>query len=466
MTVPHRIAASRRRLGARPSGVISILAMVFLVIASALAVSYAALSNGALQQAHNHTTALSARLQAESGLAFLLDKMSSLGIPKGAEGQELLDAVAAGLQGQLDGTANLGGSAVGYNGAAVLIPSIVTDEGSFSATVTPSGSVGMLLSVTGTAGTLARTVSMECSLLAGGSAAFDYGIATGGKVDLTGNARILGANCADEAKVLSTTYADDEAYKLTGNCRIDGDIYASNPAAYVTLIGNTSIGGVSNWDPEIVDHIHIGIGDVELPEVDPNVFEPFATNVVDASTQKTGNLTFENIRIAAGTNPTFAGNITINGVVFVEVPNQVQFSGNVTVTGVIVTQDAGEGAYNSNTIKFTGNTTSRSVSELPDTPPFHDLRDMTGSFLLAPGFGVEFVGNFGTVNGCMAADKFKWTGNAGGTVRGPVISYSDEDFKMTGNANLTIDRSDGTDLPAGFARAAELQPNADTYTEH
>ena len=93
-------------------------------------------------------------------------------------------------------------------------------------------------------------------------------------------------------------------------------------------------------------------------------------------------------------------------------------------------------------------------------------RSLTGSFLLAPGFGVEFTGNFGTINGTMAADKFKWTGNAGGVVRGSVISYSDDEFKLTGNSKLRIDRSNTTDTPAGFAVETTFTPLPDSYVEY
>jgi len=283
---------------------------------------------------------------------------------------------------------------------------------------------------------------------------------------MTGNAKVRGANDPSEANVLTCTYDDPEAVKLTGNCEIEGDVSISNPDAYATLTGNTRIGGESIWGGDIMDHIHIGIGDVAFPEVDPTVFEPFAVNIVDSGTSTSGNKTFTNIRILADTNKTFSGNITLNGVVFIEAPNTVHFSGNVTITGVVVTEDAGEGAYDTNTIKFTGNTTVRGVEELPDEPEFSALRQMPGSFLLAPGFGVQFTGNFGTVSGTLAADSFKWTGNAGGTVHGTIINYGDSEFKLTGNSNLSFDRSGDPETPAGFATPGRLVPVPSSYTEY
>ena len=79
---------------------------------------------------------------------------------------------------------------------------------------------------------------------------------------------------------------------------------------------------------------------------------------------------------------------------------------------------------------------------------------MKGAFILAPGFTTKFAGNFGTVNGAMAADSFSFTGNAGGTVHGPIVNYSDSVFSLSGNSNLTFDRSDVPAMPPGFVLIA------------
>jgi hypothetical protein len=199
--------------------------------------------------------------------------------------------------------------------------------------------------------------------------------------------------------------------------------------------------------------------------VDPTVFQPFAVNIVDGNTSTSGNKTFTNIRIKAGTNPTFSGNTTLKGVIFVEQPNRVTFAGNTTMTGMIVTQTAPSNTYTSNTISFTGNTTFSGVENLPDTSDFHVLRTMPGSSILAPGFGLTFTGNFGTVGGCMAADSFSFTGNAGGTIRGGIINYSDSQFSLTGNSSIIVDRSGTPTTPPGFALPSTTKANPDTYLE-
>ena len=445
-----------------------VLALIFLAILSTVAIPFAAFTNTNLQIASNHRNVQGARFQAESGLEFLRYQLVQGPFPAVVSGQSLLDTVATNLQSRLDGSGTLQGASVAYDGQAIIIPPVVIDgnSGSFNAAIslTPAGAVRLI--ATGHQGQVSRSIGIEFSLSPGSTGVFDYGIASKSHIVIGGNAQVLGVNDPSEAHILSASYSTDEAFKMSGNAGIDGDLFASNPDAYATLTGNVSVGGESNASGSIEDHVHIGIGEVEFPEVDASVFEPFATNVVDASTGTSGNKTFSNIRILGGTHKTFAGNITLNGVIFIEAPNNVHFSGNVTINGVIVTQDAGENVYDQNKIKFTGNTTVHSVETLPDTPEFAEIREMPGSFLLAPGFGAEFAGNFGTISGVMAADRFKLTGNAGGTIQGGIINYSDSEFTLTGNSTIRIDRAGSPSEPPGFSVPAILAVVLSTYVEY
>ena len=451
--------------GARP-GSAYVLALLLLGVFASLAVALAAESGMNLRLADNQALVQAARLEAEGGMAYLTYLLRDVSVPSGVSPQQLLDAVAAAVQSQMDGTPNLGEDAVSYDQTSIDIPFIATaDDRGFSATLSLDGEQ-VRVAVVGRKGTCTRGVRMNFAASSSGSAEFDYGVATAGKLKIVGNARIRGANDPAEANVLVGTYTYNQAVRLIGNCEIGGDLFVSNPEATVSMTGNVSIGGESVWGGEIYDHIHIGVGPVQLPQPDPSVFEPFATNIVDGSTSTRGNRTFSNIRILAGTNPTFSGNITLKGVIFIETPNRVKFSGNVTITGVVVTQDAGDDATDSNYIHFTGNTTVRGVDQLPDEPEFAGLKQLPGTFLVAPGFSVKFTGNFGTISGAMAAEEFKFTGNAGGTVHGVVIVWGDNEFKLTGNSYLTIDLSGGTQLPPGLVLGGgALRPLPETYEE-
>lgn len=429
-------------------GVVSVLAVIFLAMFAAMGIAYAAATNNSMLQADNLSSVQNAQLQAESGLEYFTHLLRQVRIPSGLSGQALLAAVELAVAAPLNTEITAGG----------------TDRG-FTAALAADGTT-VSLTVSGRAGAIRRAISMDFAAVPGGSAIFAHGVSSMGPIRMTGNARLRGLNSPGEASVYTGTYATDEAYNLGGNCSIDGDIYAANPDAYATIAGNASIAGEGIWSDDILDHIHMGIGDEEFPEVDPTVFEPFARSVVDADTPTTGNITFSNIRILASVNPNFSGNIDLNGVTFVEQPNDVQFSGNINITGVIVTEDAGDGAYETNMIRFTGNTTVRGVEQLPDSPEYAELKQMPGSFLLAPGFGVEFTGNFGTVSGTIAADKFTFAGNAGGTIHGSIICYSDAEITLTGNSSLTFDRSSTPSAPPGFTTPDTLDPVPATYREH
>ncbi len=443
------------------------MALLMLLLCATLAVTWINSSTLGIAQADSLRKVSGAQLAAESGLQFMTYQLQHLHVGAGSSGQALLDNLAASLGSRLNGTATLGGGTVAYNGSVITTPAINLGDGerAFAVALSLAANDKIALRVTGLSGGISRALGIDFDAIPGSSPIFDFGIASRSPVELTGNASVRGKNSALEARVLSAT-DETEAFDLTGNVSLQGDIYTTNPSATVSMTGNVSIGGVSSTNPAISQHIHIGMGAGEFPEVDPTVFEPFATNIVDSHTSTSGNKTFTNIRIKAGTNPTFSGNMTLKGVIFIEKPNKVQFTGNTTFTGVIVTEDAGDNVYTDNTVKFTGNVSVSGVEALPDTAEFHTLRTMPGAFILAPGFGLNFTGNFGTVSGCMAADSFTFTGNAGGTIRGGIINYSDSRFKLTGNSSVIIDRSGAPSTPPGFITSLTLVINANSYVEY
>ena len=455
----------RKRRTKTNKGASSVAAVGLLTILATLAAGMAAEAGTTLRKAQNEVFAQDARMETDSGIAYATWLLRQVRLRGNIAGQAMMDSLAASLQTRLNGTPNLAGQTVAYDGNQIVIPAVSTDgaDRGFSAVITRDGDGTVRLAVVGARSTLARGARLDFQLTQGNTAEFNYGVASRGKVEMTGNARVLGANEAWEANILSATYSDSEAVKLVGNCTLDGDLYVSNPDAHVTMTGNMSIGGESQAGGNIDEHVHIGVGEVEFPEADPSVFEPFAINTLSGGTS--GNKTFSNIRIPANTNPTFSGNITLNGVIFIETPNKVKFTGNLTVTGVIITEDAGENALAGNYLNFAGNTTVRGVEMLPDEPQYAGLKALPGTFLLAPGFSTSFAGNFGTVNGAMAAEEFKFAGNAGGVVRGPVICWGDYPFKLTGNSSLTIDRQGNHGLPPGFSASGTLAPLPRTYEE-
>ena len=178
------------------------------------------------------------------------------------------------------------------------------------------------------------------------------------------------------------------------------------------------------------------------------------------------NTIFENVRIPAGTNPSFAADATLKGITFIETPNIVNFTGHVDVVGIIVgdgdfTDDSG-----TSSISFGGTVSSSPVTELPlDQPQFDGIRELTGTFLMAPGFDLSFGGNFGVVNGAIAANGITFSGNAGGEIHGSILNYGNVPMTLSGTSDLLFNRTEAGQVPAGFVPEIILQYDCTSYSE-
>ena len=160
--------------------------------------------------------------------------------------------------------------------------------------------------------------------------------------------------------------------------------------------------------------------------------------------------THTNVRIPPNTNPSFSGGETFKGVLFIDAPNIVTFSGQVTIIGLVVGNGDLDDDSGTNRIDFLGTVDSQPVTDLPEESQFDGLRDETGTFLMAPGFAVGFGGDFETLNGAIAANGIDFFGDAGGTINGSVINYSDTPMTLSGNSDLVFNRTGDTEVPAGF----------------
>lgn len=179
---------------------------------------------------------------------------------------------------------------------------------------------------------------------------------------------------------------------------------------------------------------------------------------------------FKNLYIKANTNPKFTANTNIDGVVYIEWPNKVEFGGGTTIRGAIVVATDGNNNIGldpeENYISFQGNVSVSSMSTLPATAEFPPaLRNLNGAFLLAPGFGASFSGNFGTIGGSIITSKLDFNGNAGGTIQGTVINLNNTPFTMSGNSDIII-KSNGTgQYPSGVYFGSRYDPLPDSYVE-
>lgn len=110
-----------------------------------------------------------------------------------------------------------------------------------------------------------------------------------------------------------------------------------------------------------------------------------------------------------------------------------------------------------------GTVDSYPITDLPEE--FGELRDETGTFLMAPGFSASFGGDFTTLNGAIAANGISFFGNAGGTIDGSVLNFSDTPMELTGNSDLFFNRSGTAEMPAGFGPEIILYYVSSSYSE-
>jgi len=454
---------SSRQL-ARPRsrrGIAAVLAMLYLVLFSTLALGFYAATTTAVQVVGNERRSALAQMAAESGMDFVRYQLSHVTIPHGTAPSALFSTIYASLQTQLNDTGNL--TTISNDGTTIHIPANTASfvnldsEGSrFHATIENLGAK-LRVKITGRHNndSVLRAVQMDYGLAEKASAIFDFGIASKGKIITGGTAVIKGDTDPKKGSVLSTCMTDPTPVVIGGK-EISGDISISNPAGNVTYSG-ASVGGTT--DPVIIarDHIHKGVPEPEFPTVDTDIFLPYVTSIY------TTGKTLTNCRILANTNPTFNGGANITGVVYVETPNTITFGGNSNIQGVIVVQNNPTGDLSSNAIHFKGTVNASPVSSLPAS--YGDLRKLTGSFLLAPNFAVSFTGDFGTIRGSVLASKVSMTGNASGTIVGSVVNLEDTLMTVNGSAAITIASTGTTDYPAGVYFSSHYVPLPDTYAE-
>ena len=448
-------------------GVVLIICMILLCVSAVLAVSFASMSDTNAQIASNQHKSNRAFAGAESGLETLRFWLDGIYLPGTVPPAQRLSHICTYLQNLKDGGhSNLDPNISGTD--LITIPDVTVANGqTFSASIRKiTGNDDLLrLDVTGHNGPVSRTIRVNYGFNERGNTVFDFGVATKGPLEMTGNVEIEGANINVEASVYIEALNDDTALSLTGKCAIAGNVSIVDPVAAVSVSSASKIGG--DRGAAAMNHVIQPVPPSEFPVPNPGLFEQYvgvgSQHIVTSGSNS--NITLENVRIPAGVNPTFSGNVTIRGIVFIETPNVVTFTGNTTITGII----AGDGDLNDNSgtnqVNIIGNVVSYPVTDLPAESQFSQLRDEKGTFMITPGFSISFGGNFNTLNGTIAANGVEFFGNAGGTIQGSVINYSDTPMTLTGNTDLIFNRSGITETPAGFTPELRLEYDPASYCE-
>jgi hypothetical protein len=435
-----------------------------LTVFSSLGLALATVTNLGLRKSDNHRAAADALLAAESGMSFMLHQLNTVRLPGTTTQETFVTNLAEVLGKTLNGTGNLGNETVSGIGETFHVPGIKLEEKLFWCRLTWVQKNRCRMITRGWGSGLSREIAIDLDLIPRQPRVFDYGLASRGKISIFGNAKIVGVNDPSEANVLSATRDNIEAIHVDGQAVISGDLSVTDIKNKIVITGSPSIAG--STDPAVYcQHLHFGVDEPDFPELDTAPLVAFAKNVVDSTTDvTTSGQTFTNIRIAAGTNPIFAANTTINGAVYVEAPNIVRFEGGTTINGFVVTED---NSLNIETCQvfFSGHVDAIGVDALPDTEEFAAIKQQTGTFVVAPGFSVTFEGSFSTINGSIAADRLTFTGTAEGVIKGSVIGLEDRITKVGGNVEIQVDHRNSDPNPAGFVESFAFEPDANSYTE-
>ena len=439
-----------------------LLSIIVLATLSAWAVFICSVSGSNLQIAENQRKGDSARASAESGLEITRYWLSKVMMPSSTSPSVYLTTVVADLQSQFTakGISNI---VVDTDGTiqAVTLDSAGGRSFSGQLVIDPNHPTVLQLRVTGNSGELARKIGVSYGIEAYEFPIFNYGLATKETLHFPGNPTVRGATSNWEADIYIESPGDLIAAYSSGNVNFDGDISIGNPLANVDFQRDIQIAG-EHGQPALDNHVFIDAGEVQFPVPETAPFGQYATGgVVNSGTDISNSMTLTNTVIEAGTNPTFAGNIIIEGILFIEQPNIVTFDRNVQLNGMVV-GDGDVSAAGQNSVTFSGNF---ATGPFPNGEQFDQIRSEAGTSILAPGFATSFEGNFSTLDGVVAVSGVTFSGNVSADIKGTIINYAETPLTVLGNATMVFDRSASTKVPAGFDLWRVLDYNPSSYTE-
>jgi hypothetical protein len=411
-------------------GITSVLAMLFLVLFTILAIGFYASVTTGVQVAGNQQRSNKARLAAESGVQFMRYKLAHVTIP--TTSTDVLEDLYQDLKAALENTSNLGGTSYHVNKtngviyipaeANSYIPLDTTENTGFNATI-KEWNGDIICTVAGQSGQTSTKNFKSCSIqftrVTVPYSTFDYAVASKGQVlmqkgSLTG---VTGVSTDDIATMMSSK-GSGVAISVSGGT-IGGDLNVLDDS--LASVTGGSVGGTTNLSSIMNAHVH-EVPAPTFPTFDTSVFAAYAT-----TTYSSGS-TLSNVRIPRNTNPKFTGGATIQGIVYVESPNNIEFRGNVKLNGFIVFENTNSSSQN--VIDMRGNFT---WGTLPSGAAYDTLRSTTGIAILGP------------------TASMTMSGSADSTVKGNVILGK---FVNAGSADMTIDQGTLMTLDDGATASA------------
>jgi Tfp pilus assembly protein PilX len=446
----------------RHNGLASVLAMMFLVLFSTLAVGFYEATGINAQIARNERMMQLADIAADSGMKFMRYQLGSTPLPAGpASG--LMDSLAAQLGPVLNGTANMGGYTVQNTGGTIWLPAAnnwitldPTTGARFRAKITNTGTtLNVIVTGSGNSTTIEKAIELQYQPSTTADI-FTYGIASKSPITLGGNASVTGVPAGDGSVLCA-------ASGLTGltmsgsNASISGDYSYVNPAL-VNSYGGGTIDTYASTSSNFAQHVHSGAAAPNFPYVDPSVYAQYATNPYVA-----GSSTLVNVTLPPGTYS--LSNVTIQGVLYLQSPCKLSIAGQSTIQGVIVSDCSSTvGTLSTNVITISGQVQVSGMSTLPNTFPAGELA-LNNAFILAPYDSLNVSGNFGTVSGCIIAGQITMAGNASGTIEGSVINEGNTLLSITGNGGVSVVGNGPSNVPQGVNCGGDYVPVQGSYIE-
>ncbi len=449
------------------SGMTSVLAMLYLVLFSTLAIGFYAATNTQSQVVGNDERVARASLACESGMELLRYQLGLVWIPpEPLPPDQIINELYADLQSQLKDTGNMDGLDIALVGNTIQIPADggtvrLDDTGHmrFRATITDwAGEIVVKIDgINGTTST-ARAITMDYTRANHPTTVFDHAVASKGQIWMKKGAVTAVTGVDPRIATMMSALPGDAAnpsFKVTGGL-VGGDISIIEEG-YVQVTGG-SVGGSSIPATILSDHVSV-VEPPEFPTITTDVFIPYATNpyVPNEKTQ-------QNIRIPANTNPKFNGGDTVQGIMYIESPNEVTFNGNFNLQGFIVFENSGDSG--SNVLDFKGNV---SQSPLPASSEFDALRSTSGVSILAPTAYVHMSGSTDSyLRGSVIVGRLGYDGSADIQIdQGTLMTYDEtaNSAVFDGKSIKFTATGQNTTPTIGMTYSTYYEPKPVTYQE-
>jgi Tfp pilus assembly protein PilX len=460
-------------------GVTSVIAMLFLVLIGTLALGFYTSVTTASALAKNDRRAARALMAAESGIQFMRNRLAHTSIPPATPSANLLNELEADLKADEVIAGNLVGAQVTRNGNVLTIPLILTDsveQSGFSVTLTDIGAVGEIVCTvkgrSGHGGSISQKgVRLDFTRQPIETNIFDHAVAAKGKLVMQkGSITGVSGVSSDAIIKLVSAQSTNGAFVMSGGSIgsatggevgvvIDNDGNGIADTLASTISGG-SLHGTSNITTMKNNYVKL-VGAPEFPVVDTTQFAAYAINNYNG--QNTGTL--KNVRIPAGTNPKFTGNVKVQGILYVESPNSIQFQGTSTLEGFIVFENKNSSAQN--VINVTGNF---GYGNLPSGSEFDALRAVKGFSMLAPTASLQMAGGADSqLRGNMLLGNFRNTGSGDVQIeKGSVITfdtYPVDSAVFNGRTVRFMSTGASNQPSAGLSYSEKFVPSKGSYLE-